>query len=44
MEQDQVPSTPRQPIEVSIPDAPKLDGKMSGLMPLEQTPSAALKV
>ncbi len=43
-EADQVPSTPRQPIEVHVPDAPKLGTKSSSALALEQAPSAALQV
>lgn len=41
---DDVPSTPRQPIEVAVPNAPKLGSKPSGALSLEQAPSAALQV
>ncbi len=43
-ERDQVPSTPRQPIKVSVPDAPKLGSKPSGALSIEQAPSIALQV
>ena len=39
-ERDPYPSTPRQPIEVSVPDAPKLRNRTS----IEQAPSLALQV
>ncbi len=39
-----MPSTPRQPIEVPVPDAPKLGSRPSGALALEQAPSAALQV
>lgn len=43
-ERDQVPSTPRQPIEVSVPDAPTLNSKASGFTLIESASSEALKV
>ena len=39
-----MPSTPRQPIEVHVPGAPKMGNKTSSALALEQAPSAALQV